>query len=65
MHTNDPLPGFLVFFGVPDLDVAIAKVVSLGGKAEAPTEEPGFGRFCFCTDPAGLRFGLHVPPSDH
>jgi predicted enzyme related to lactoylglutathione lyase len=65
MHGNDPLPGFLVFFGVPDLDKAIAKVVSLGGKAEAPTEEPGFGRFCFCTDPSGLKFGLHLQRSDH
>ncbi len=65
MHGNDPLPGFLVFFGVPDLDAAIARVVSLGGKAEAPAEEPGFGRFCFCTDPSGLKFGLHLLPSDH
>ena len=64
MHGNDPLPGFLVFFSVPDLDAAIAMVVSLGGKAEVPTEEPGFGRFCFCTDPSGLKFGLHLLPSD-
>ncbi len=48
-----------MFFGVPDLDAAIAQVSSLGGKADAPTEEPGFGRFCFCTDPSGLKFGLH------
>ena len=59
MHGNDPSPGFLLFFGVADLDAAIAQVTSLGGKAEAPTEEPGFGRFCFCTDPSGLKFGLH------
>ena len=43
VHGNDPVPGFLVFFAVPDLDIAIAKVVSLGGQSEAPTEEPGFG----------------------
>jgi uncharacterized protein len=60
MHGKDPSPGFLIFFGVPDLDAAISRVESLGGKAEAPVEEAGFGRFCFCTDPAGLRFGLHV-----
>jgi uncharacterized protein len=59
MHGNDPSPGFLLFFGVPDLEAAITKVVSLGGKAEIPTEEPGFGRFCFCTDPSGLKFGIH------
>lgn len=22
-------------------------------------EEPGFGRFCSCKDPEGVRFGLH------
>ncbi len=54
-----------MFFRVPDLDAAIARVVSLGGQAEAPTEEPGFGKFCFCTDPSGLKFGLHLLRSDH
>jgi hypothetical protein len=24
MHGNDPTPGFLVFFGVPDLDKAMS-----------------------------------------
>jgi hypothetical protein len=51
--------GFLVYFGVPDLEVAIADVNRLGGAAEIPTDEPGFGRFCICRDPQGLRFGLH------
>jgi uncharacterized protein len=62
LHGNDPSPGFLVFFGVPDLDAAIRDVVKLGGSAEAPTEEPGFGRFCMCVDPSGLKFGLHHQP---
>lgn len=59
IHGDDPNQGFLVFFGVPDLEVAIADVNRLGGAAEAPSDEPGFGRFCICRDPQGLRFGLH------
>ncbi len=64
MHGKDPAPGFLIFFGVPDLEAAMTRVESLGGKTETPAEEPGFGRFCFCTDPGGLRFGLHVRPPE-
>ena len=59
MHGGDPNWGFLVYFGVPDLEAAIADVNRLGGTAEVPTDEPGFGRFCICRDPQGLRFGLH------
>jgi predicted enzyme related to lactoylglutathione lyase len=50
--------GFFVFFGLADLEEAIADVSRPGGAAEAPSEEPGFGRFCICRDPQGLRFGL-------
>ena len=59
LHANDPAPGIFVFFGVPDLEEAIAKVRELGGEAGEPTEEPGFGHFSFCRDPQGIRFGLH------
>jgi len=59
-HGNDPAPGFLVFFGVPDLDKAMSDVVNLGGSIEAPTEEPGFGRFCMCVD---LRAEIRTAPA--
>jgi predicted enzyme related to lactoylglutathione lyase len=59
IHGGDPNWGFLVYFGVVDLDAAIADVKRLGGVADIATEEPGFGRFCLCRDPQGLRFGLH------
>lgn len=60
LHGNDPQPGIFVFFGVPDLAAAIAKVRELGGEAgDAGPEEPGFGRFSMCRDPQGIRFGLH------
>jgi predicted enzyme related to lactoylglutathione lyase len=60
MHGNDPDPGVFAFFNVPDLEVAIAKVKELGGEAGDPVDEPGFGRFSFCKDPQGMRFGLHL-----
>jgi uncharacterized protein len=59
LHGNDPDPGIFVFFSVPDLEQAIAKVRELGGEAGEPVEEPGFGRFSTCRDPQGIRFGLH------
>jgi len=61
IHGGDPNWGFLVYFCVKDLGVGIADVNRLGGSTEVPTEEPGFGRFCICRDPQGLRFGLHQP----
>ncbi|HLN04596.1 MAG TPA: VOC family protein [Bryobacteraceae bacterium] len=62
VHGNDPTPGILVFFSVPDLEQAIAQVRELGGEADEPgPEEPGFGRFSTCRDPQGIRFGLHRP----
>ena len=60
LHGGDPTPGILVFFSVVDLEVAAARVRELGGEtAEISAEEPGFGRFCMCRDPQGVRFGLH------
>ncbi len=59
VHGNDPDPGILVFFGVSDLEVGIAKVRELGGEAGEAADEPGFGRFSICRDPQGIRFGLH------
>ena len=59
IHGGDPNWGVLVYFGVPHLEAAIADVKRLGGTADPPTDEPGFGRFCICHDSQGLRFGLH------
>lgn len=59
LHGNDERPAIIVYFDVPDIDAAVAKVRNLGGAAEDPTpDEPGFGRFSTCTDPQGIRFGL-------
>jgi uncharacterized protein len=60
LHGNDPEPQVYVFFEVRDLERAIAIVTESGGHADSPvTEEGDFGRFAFCRDPQGIRFGLH------
>ncbi|MCG8366140.1 MAG: VOC family protein [Pseudanabaenales cyanobacterium] len=63
LHGNDPEPQFFIFFDVPDLMAAVARVKELGGKTDEPgSDEPDFGRFCACCDPQGIRFGLHQLP---
>ena len=68
MHGSDEGAGPLVFFGVPDLEAAMARVRDLGGHAEAlesRADEPregSFGRFALCRDDQGSPFGLHQPP---
>jgi uncharacterized protein len=63
LHGNNPEPQFFIFFDVPDLTAAVAQVQALGGETEEPgPDEPGFGRFCNCRDPQGIRFGLHQLP---
>jgi predicted enzyme related to lactoylglutathione lyase len=59
-HGDDPAPQIYVYFSVPDLEAAAARVRAAGGEAEAPTDEPGFGRFVNCVGPGGLAFGLHT-----
>ena len=59
LHGGDDRPAIVVYFAVPDIEAAIAKVRDLGGTADDPTpDEQGFGRFATCTDPQGVRFGL-------
>ncbi len=59
LHGKDERPAIIVYFKVPDIENAVAKVRDLGGTADDPTpDEPGFGRFSTCVDPQGVRFGL-------
>lgn len=63
VHDGDDDRHIDIFFAVPDIDAAVKTVRELGGEAEEPgKEEPGFGRFAFCKDDQGVRFGLHQPP---
>lgn len=62
LHDNDNDRRIDIFFAVSDIDAAVTSVRELGGTAEEPgPEEPGFGRFAFCIDDQGVRFGLHQP----
>jgi predicted enzyme related to lactoylglutathione lyase len=62
-HGDDPAPQIYVYFNVADLEEATEQVRFAGGQTEAPTDEPGFGRFVNCVGPGGLAFGLHTPPA--
>ena len=68
MHGSDEEAGALVFFGVPDLEAAMARARDLGGHAEAlesRADEPregSFGRFALCRDDQSSPFGLHQLP---
>lgn len=51
-------PHWLVYFAVPNLDSAIARVLDLGGKALPPVALPDGHRLAGCDDPQGAAFGL-------
>ena len=59
IHGNDPSLQMHVYFKVTDIEAAVVQVKALGGETEKIVDEPGFGRFCNCRDPQGIRFGLH------
>ena len=69
MHGDDEGAGPVVFFGVADLEAAMARVRDFGGHAEAlesgadELREGSFGRFALCRDDQGSPFGLHQPPA--
>jgi uncharacterized protein len=47
-----------VFFGVADVDSALARVVELGGTVLHPAWDTEFGRRAVVADPTGARFGV-------
>jgi len=47
---------WLVYFGVADVDAAVATATSRGGAALAPAFDTSFGRMAALTDPAGAVF---------
>jgi predicted enzyme related to lactoylglutathione lyase len=53
---------WLYYVDVSDLDAAIGRVKSKGGKiANGPMEVPGGSRIAQCFDPQGAAFALHEP----
>lgn len=53
-----------MYFCVADIEAAVRTVRELGGTAEDPRPEPGFGRSTACTDDQGVQFGLHQQSSE-
>ncbi len=54
-----PMPFWLYYFNVGDLDAAAERVKAGGGKIlEGPVEAPGDKRIARCTDPQGAMFAL-------
>jgi predicted enzyme related to lactoylglutathione lyase len=64
LHDGVTSTTLTAYFKVDDIETAVVRVRELGGHAEDPSpEQPGFGRFCSCTDDQGTPFGLHQPPN--
>jgi predicted enzyme related to lactoylglutathione lyase len=69
LHGGDEGASPYVFFSVPDIKAAIARVRELGGEVEeleGHTDDPPeteWGRFALCRDDQGSPFGLHQPPA--
>jgi uncharacterized protein len=58
-------PNMVPYLAVDDIETAVARVRSAGGELMGHiAEAPGFGRFATCTDPRGVRFGLHEDSKD-
>ena len=64
IHDRDPSSLLEVFFGVDDLDSAMARLAELGGAtiSDVHAENAAFGRWVECRDDQGVRFGLRQPP---
>src|SRR5262245_3507367 len=59
---HEPHNYITVYAQVDNLQAAIQKATSLGGKQLVPpTEVPGMGSFAWITDPEGTAFGLWKP----
>ena len=54
-----PEKGLIAYFGVTDVDAAVARVRDLGGEAAEVQEIPGIGRYAKCADRHGNQFGLY------
>ena len=59
LHGGDA-PMIVTYFPTRDIDAAVPRVAAAGGALHGEiADEAGFGRFATCSDPAGVRFGLH------
>jgi uncharacterized protein len=59
LHEGDDAANIVVYFSVPDIEAAVARVRELGGQADEPGASETGGRFASCRDDQGVAFGLH------
>lgn len=57
-------PHWLVYFGVSDVDAALATVTAEGGQVQGGVDDTPFGRMVTVTDPAGASFALFETSSE-
>lgn len=59
MHTEGT-PCMVPYLLVDDIEAAVERVRGEGGVVMGEiADAPGYGQFATCTDPRGVRFGLH------
>lgn len=64
MGAPDGTPShWLTYFSVPDVDAAVAHATAAGGSVVRPAEDTPFGKMGVYTDPTGVMFALHQPPT--
>jgi hypothetical protein len=57
-------PNWQIYFRVPDIDAAVARITANGGQIlNGPMEVPGGDRIVNAMDPQGAAFALHAPPA--
>lgn len=59
MH-KESTPCMVPYLSVDDIEASVLRVKTAGGTVMGEiADAPGYGRFATCTDPRGVRFGLH------
>lgn len=56
--------GWLVYFGVVDVDVAVTAVLAGGGSVVSEAHDSPYGRMAQVADPEGAVFAVFTPPAD-
>jgi predicted enzyme related to lactoylglutathione lyase len=56
-------PGWLVYFGVPEVDAAAAAAAAGGGEVVMAPHDSEYGRMAQVRDPGGAVFAVFAPPA--
>ncbi|WP_432561927.1 VOC family protein [Kineococcus sp. SYSU DK003] len=56
-------PGWLVYFGVEDVDAAVSAAQAAGGAVVEAAHDSDYGRMARLADPEGAQFAVFTPPA--